>query len=316
MNRENFLSEVDLTAFIKKKAREYGFLSCGITKADHLTEDEAYVRKWLENGRHGNMHWLENHIDKRLDTRLLVENAKSVIVFLYNYYPKTFQNPESNYKIAKYAYGKDYHKVLKKKLDNILQEIQTVSEMRSARCFVDSAPVLERRWAQKAGLGWIGKNTMLINKLHGSYFFIGEIICDLELIYDDEDINDLCGRCNACLNFCPTEALVPGKPYQMDASQCISYHTIENKAVSEIDFPKENKDRLFGCDICLEVCPWNRNAKPHHEPKFNITDLIRDYSDEDWENLSSETFEENFSGTPIKRMGYERMKKVIGFLKK
>jgi epoxyqueuosine reductase len=305
-----------LTFFIKQKARDYGFLGCGIAKAEFLAEDRDYFKNWLNENKHGNMHWLKNHFEKRLDPRQLVENAKSIIVFTYNYYPKEFQNPDCNYKIAKYAYGKDYHNVVKKKLNKLLEEISRVSEVQIARCFVDSAPVLERRWAQKAGLGWIGKNTMLISKDHGSYFFIGEIICDIELDYDDEELNDYCGRCNACLNFCPTNALIPEKPYQMDASKCISYHTIENKEVSEADFPKENKDRLFGCDICLEVCPWNRESKSHNEPKFEIAELIKSFSDEDWQNMTPQLFEESFYGTPIKRMGFERMKKIIDYIKK
>lgn len=291
---------------------ELGFAACGISKAVYLEDESAYYNDWIANKKHGNMKYLQNNIEKRLHPQELHPGTKSIISVLYNYYPQEFQNTQSDYKISKYAYGKDYHKILKKKLNLLLQEIEDLTEKTNARIFVDSAPVLERKWAQKSGLGWIGKNTMLINPLIGSYTFIGEILIDAELEHDNV-INDYCERCTACLRACPTDALDLSKPYQMDASQCISYQTIED--AEKIDFSPKNKNWIFGCDICQEVCPWNNKAPKSEEEKFRIFDFIQKASSEKWESLTEADFEKHFNGTPIRRAKYQGIKKNIAKVK-
>jgi epoxyqueuosine reductase len=297
-----------LSEFIKTKAKDLGFANCGISKAGHLTEDEDYFTDWIQAGKHAQMTYLQKNTEKRLDPTKLHTGTKSVISVLYNYYPVEFQNTDCSYKISKYAYGKDYHKVLKKKLQQLLKSIEEIKGQANARIFVDSAPVLERRWAQKSGLGWIGKNTLLINPESGSYFFLGEILIDLDLAYDN-DMNDQCGSCTACLRACPTHALDITKPYEMDAALCISYQTIEETDKSS--FSSENKSWIFGCDICQEVCPWNRKAPKTNEPKFQISGFIKNATNEDWENLDEDRFEKHFSGTPIRRAKFEGLMKNI-----
>ncbi|MDX1315836.1 MAG: tRNA epoxyqueuosine(34) reductase QueG, partial [Eudoraea sp.] len=250
------------TQLIKAEAKRLGFLSCGISKADFLEEEAPRLERWLKKNMHGEMHYMENHFDKRLDPRLLVEDAKSVISVLLNYYPEKTQD-EGTYKISRYAYGQDYHHVIKARLRQLMEFIEENIGEVSGRAFVDSAPVLDKAWAAKSGLGWIGKNSNLLTQQVGSYYFIGELIVDLELDYDNPT-TDHCGSCTACLDACPTQAIV--EPYVVDGSKCISYFTIELKNEIPNDVKGKFDDWIFGCDICQEVCPWNRFSKPHQEP--------------------------------------------------
>ncbi|MBL6962214.1 MAG: tRNA epoxyqueuosine(34) reductase QueG [Bacteroidetes bacterium] len=300
-----------LSEVIKNKALDLGFSACGISKAEFLKEDSLFYKDWIACNKQGNMSYLEKNIDKRLDPRKLHPGTKSILSLLYNYYPQEFQNTHSSYKISKYAYGKDYHKIIRKKLKQLLREIEATAGETNARIFVDSAPLLERRWAQKSGVGWIGKNSMLIHPEIGSYTFIGEILVDLELAYDEE-IKDYCERCTACLRACPTDALDMTKPYHLDASQCISYQTIEDS--EKLGFSKENDKWIFGCDICQEVCPWNRKAAVTTEAKFRISDFIKQATSEDWESLSETDFEKYFNGSPIRRAKYEGLRKNVKFV--
>ncbi len=301
-----------LTQKIKAKAKELGFYDCGISRADLLKEDAEKLGKWLGNGMQAGMHYMENHFEKRTDPRLLFENAKSVISVLYNYYPKTKIQEENNYKISKYAYGKDYHQIIKQKLNQLIEFVRTEAGEINARAFTDSAPVLDRAWAARAGLGWIGKNTNLINRKQGSFFFIGEIITDLELDYDGKKIENFCGTCTKCIDACPTGAL---KPYEVDARKCISYLTIENK---EEYIPSELKGRfddwIFGCDICQDVCPWNRFSKPHDEPAFDPPDILTQLRKPDWNNLTEEQFRKVFKDSPVKRSKYKGLIRNIRFV--
>jgi len=308
----NNLSTQELSDFIKQKALELGFYACGISAAISFPNDAVFLKSWLAEQRNGNMHYLANHFDKRINPSLLLGGAQSLISVLLNYYPIEHQNSNSIYKVSKYAYGKDYHKVLKRKLNNLLDLIKEKVPEISARVFVDSAPLFEKRIASNAGLGWIGKNTMLIHPEAGSYFFLGEILCDLVLEYN-EAVTDQCGRCTACLRACPTDALKPDKPYQMDASLCISYQTIEDKekAVPLVG----NKQWIFGCDICQEVCPWNRKSMVTGEAAFKITDFIKNATTTDWDSLMDGQFLENFSGTPLMRAKYEGLRKNIQIVK-
>jgi epoxyqueuosine reductase len=259
----------------------------------------------------GQMSYMENHFDKRLNPTLLVDGAKSVISLLLNYYPAELQSQDS-YKISKYAYGQDYHHVIKEKLNELLHFIQTEIGEVSGRAFVDSAPVLDKAWAAKSGLGWIGKNSNLITQKVGSFYFIAELIIDLELEYDSPT-TDHCGSCTACIDACPTEAIVA--PYVVDGSKCISYFTIELKD----NLPQEMKgkfdDWMFGCDVCQDVCPWNRFSKPHNEPLFQTTPEILSYSKSDWEEITNETFQKVFKNSALKRTKYEGIKKNISFIK-
>lgn len=300
-----------LTQKIKQLSRDEGFQYCGISKADFLEEEAPRLEEWLKRDYHGKMGYLANHFDKRLDPRKLVDGAKSVISLIYNYYPKRDLSEDSNYKIAKYAYGKDYHHVLKPKLKNILTEItHTVGDI-SARVFVDSAPVHERAWAAKSGLGWVGKNSLLINRSMGSFFFLAEIILDVELDYDGP-IKDYCGSCTRCMDACPTDAIP--EPYVVDGSKCIAYYTIELKDQIPDGYKEKFDNWIFGCDICQDVCPWNRFAKPHAEPAFE-TQGIENMSKHDWEELTEVLFKEIFKGSPVKRTKYEGLKRNIRFVK-
>lgn len=299
------------TQFIKSEAKRLGFLSCGIAKAGFLEEDAPRLENWLNNQMNGQMSYMENNFDKRLNPTLLVDGAKSVVSLLLNYYPSEFQNPDS-YKISKYAYGQDYHFVIKEKLKELLASIQeTIGEV-SGRAFVDSAPVLDKAWAAKSGLGWIGKNSNLLTKKVGSFYFIAELIIDLELEYDNST-TDHCGTCTACIDACPTEAIVA--PYIVDGSKCISYFTIELKE----NIPQEMKGKLddwaFGCDVCQDVCPWNKYSKPHKEPLFNANPELLSYSKKDWEEITEETFKAVFKNSAVKRTKYEGFQRNINFLK-
>lgn len=286
-------------------------MSCGISKADFLEDEAPRLENWLNNNRHGQMSYMENHFDKRLDPRLLVAGAKSVISLLLNYYPSELQR-EDSYKISKYAYGQDYHFVIKEKLKELLGAIHDQIGEVSGRAFVDSAPVLDKAWAAKSGLGWIGKNSNLITQKVGSFYFIAELIVDIDLEYDNPT-TDHCGTCTACIDACPTQAIIA--PYQVDGSKCISYYTIELKD----NLPEEAKGKLddwaFGCDVCQDVCPWNRFSKAHNEPLFNPNPDILSFSKKDWEEITEEVFLKVFKNSPIKRTKFEGMKRNINFLK-
>ncbi|RZJ64344.1 MAG: tRNA epoxyqueuosine(34) reductase QueG [Flavobacterium sp.] len=299
------------TAFIKSEAKRLGFLSCGISKAGFLEQEAPRLEAWLKSNAHGEMSYMENHFDKRLDPTKLVEGSKSVISLLLNYYPSEQQNPES-YKISKYAYGQDYHFVIKEKLRELLHSIQTEIGEVEGRAFVDSAPVLDKAWAAKSGLGWIGKNSNLLSKQVGSFFFIAELIVDLDLEYDHA-VTDHCGSCTACLDACPTEAIVA--PYVVDGSKCISYFTIELKENLPIDMKGKFDDWAFGCDICQDVCPWNRFSKPHSEPLFNPNPEMLSMSRKDWQEITEETFQKVFKGSAVKRTKFAGLTRNIDFLK-
>ncbi|MCF8368380.1 MAG: tRNA epoxyqueuosine(34) reductase QueG [Bacteroidales bacterium] len=305
-----------LSSKIKTKALELGFFSCGISKAQFLQEDAGRLSEWLKEGKHAGMTYMENYFEKRTNPYKLLDNAKSVISVLYNYSPPTHPETEDNYQISAYAYGKDYHFVLKRKLKSLIAYIESNTESLNARAFVDSAPVLDRAWAQRAGLGWIGKNTCLITKTRGSYFFIGEIILDLELEYDNHIEPDHCGGCTRCIEACPTRALTP---HSLDSNKCISYLTIENKEESIPDkfkgqFGEEGKEWIFGCDICQQVCPWNRFAEPHNEPDFLPNNELLKMRKEDWRNLDKNTFDRTFNDSPVKRAKFEGLKRNILFV--
>lgn len=299
------------TSNIKQKAIALGFLSCGISKADFLEQEAPRLEKWLNKNYHGKMDYMENHFDKRLDPRLLVDGAKSVVSLLLNYYPSEIQNPAS-YKISKYAYGEDYHFVIKEKLKELLQFIQEEIGEVNGRVFVDSAPVLDKAWAAKSGLGWIGKNANLITQKVGSFYFIAELIIDLELEYD-LPTTDHCGTCTACIDACPTQAII--QPYVVDGSKCISYFTIELKDNLPQEMKGQFNDWVFGCDVCQEVCPWNRFAKPHQEPLFEPKAELLQFSKRDWQELTKETFNKVFKNSAVKRTKFEGLMRNIDFLK-
>ncbi len=299
------------TQFIKSEAQRLGFLSCGISRAGFLEQEAPRLEAWLNKGMHGQMSYMENHFDKRLNPTLLVDGAKSIISLLLNYYPAQSQTANS-YKISKYAYGQDYHLVIKQKLRELLESIQTEIGEVSGRAFVDSAPVLDKAWAAKSGLGWIGKNSNLLTKSTGSFYFIAELIVDLELEYDHAT-TDHCGSCTACLDACPTQAIVA--PYVVDGSKCISYFTIELKDNLPESMKGKFDDWAFGCDICQDVCPWNRFSKPHSEPLFDPDPALLSMSYRDWEELTQETFQKVFKNSAVKRTKFEGLKRNINFLK-
>ncbi|MCC9018417.1 MULTISPECIES: tRNA epoxyqueuosine(34) reductase QueG [Flavobacterium] len=303
-------SKETYSKFIKAEAKRLGFLSCGISKAGFLEEEAPRLEKWLNNNHHGQMGYMENYFDKRLDPTLLVDDAKSVVSLLLNYYPTETQTDES-FKISKYAYGQDYHFVIKEKLKEFLHSIQENIGEVSGRAFVDSAPVLDRAWAAKSGLGWIGKSGNLLTQKVGSFYFIAELILDLDLEYDHAT-TDHCGSCTACIDACPTQAIVA--PHVVDGSKCISYYTIELKE----NIPHEMKGKfdewMFGCDTCQDVCPWNRFSKPHSEPLFNPNPELLSFSKKDWIEITEETFRLVFKNSPIKRTKFDGLKRNILFL--
>jgi len=301
------------TAFIKDTAKSLGFDFCGIAKAEYLQEEAPRVENWLNQNMHGAMGYMENHFDMRLDPTKLVPGAKSVVSLLYNYYPEQDLAKDDNFKIAKYAYGKDYHFVIKDKLKDFMHAIhENIGEV-GGRVFVDSAPVLERVWAQKSGLGWIGKNSLLLNKQKGSFFFIAELIIDLDLIYDSP-LGDFCGTCTKCIDACPTDAIPV--PYVVDGSKCISYYTIELKDSIPPEAKGKMEDWVFGCDICQDVCPWNRFSTPHTEPAFSPHPDMPEMSKSDWTELTHEVFQEIFRKSAIKRTKYSGLMRNIDFVKK
>ena len=296
---------------IKTEAKRLGFLSCGISKAEFLEEEAPRLEKWLNNHMNGQMSYMENYFDMRLDPTKLVDGSKSVISLLLNYYPSNFQNVDS-YKISKYAYGNDYHFVIKNKLKDLLNYIQENIGQVSGRAFVDSAPVLDKAWAAKSGLGWVGKNSNLITQKVGSFYFIAELIVDLDLEYD-APVSDHCGTCTACIDSCPTDAIV--SPYVVDGSKCISYFTIELKENIPIEFKGSFNDWMFGCDICQDVCPWNKFSKSHSEPLFNPNSELLSFSKKDWEEITQETFQEVFRNSAVKRAKLDGLVRNIKFLK-
>tara|TARA_R100000935_G_scaffold13736_2_gene27434 strand:- start:11962 stop:12888 length:927 start_codon:yes stop_codon:yes gene_type:complete len=300
------------TQRIKAEAKRLGFMSCGVSKASFLEEEAPRLEKWLNQNMHGEMGYMENHFDKRLDPTKLVEGSKSVISLLLNYFPAETQG-EGTYKISKYAYGTDYHFVIKDKLKELLQFIQTEIGDVYGRAFVDSAPVLDKAWAAKSGLGWIGKHSNLLTQKVGSFYFIAELIVDLELDYDTP-VTDHCGSCTACIDACPTQAIVG--PYVVDGSKCISYATIELKDQIPDSFSNKMDDWMFGCDICQDVCPWNRFSKPHREPLFNPHPEVLSNSKKEWEEITKEVFNEIFRKSAVKRTKFEGLKRNIQFLKK
>ena len=295
--------------FIKNKSIELGFISCGISKSAFLENEIGRFESWLKNNYHGQMSYMERNFDKRMDTRKLVDGSKSVISLLFNYYPSKEIN-NNCFKISKYAYGKDYHFIIKDKLKTLLSSMRNEIGEIDGRVFVDSAPIMEKAWAKKSGLGWIGKNTNLISKKTGSFFFIAEIIVDLELEYDNE-VTDHCGSCTACLDACPTDALY--EPYKIDASKCISYFTIELKEQFPNDLKKDFNDWIFGCDICQDVCPWNKFSRPNEEPLLNPLKEINQYSKKDWLELTDEVFKVVFKGSPIERTKFNGLKRNIQY---
>ena len=297
---------------IKTEAKRLGFLSCGISKAEFLEEEAPRLESWLHQNKHGKMHYMENHFDKRLDPTLLVEGSKSVISLTYNYYIDKLQQDPNAPKISKYAYGLDYHYVIKDKLNQLLEFIKEEIGDVHGRAFVDSAPIMEKAWAKKSGLGWIGKNSNLITQKVGSFYFISELIVDLDLEVDYA-VTDHCGSCTACIDACPTEAIT--EPFQVDGSKCISYFTIELKD----NIPNEMKGKLdhwaFGCDVCQDVCPWNRFSKQHSEPLFNPKPELLSMTKNDWEEITKETFNKVFKKSAVMRTKYTGLKRNIKFLK-
>lgn len=299
------------TQIIKQEAKRLGFDFCGISKADYLEEEAPKLEAWLKAGMHGKMEYMENHFDKRLNPTLLVEGAKSVVSLLYNYYPEQTQNTEAP-KISKYAYGYDYHEVIKEKLKEFLNTLKEKIGDVNGRAFVDSAPVLDKAWAQKSGLGWIGKNANLINKQNGSFFFIAELIIDIDLEYDGP-IQDYCGTCTKCIDACPTEAIV--EPFIVDGSKCISYLTIELKDAIPNEFKNKMDNWAFGCDVCQDVCPWNRFSTTHHEAQFNNQTGLLNLSTNEWHEMTEETFNKVFKHSAVKRTKYKGLKRNLEFIK-
>lgn len=299
------------SAIIKQEAKRLGFDFCGISKADFLEEEAPHLENWLKENRHGKMDYMANHFDKRLDPRLLVEGAKSVISLLYNYYPTQTQVQNAP-KLSKYAFGNDYHEVIKEKLKELVMALQEQIGEINGRVFTDSAPVMDKVWAKRSGLGWVGKNSNLINKQQGSFFFIAELIIDLELEYDGP-IDDYCGTCTKCIDACPTEAIIA--PYIVDGSKCISYLTIELKENIPQEFKGKMDNWVFGCDVCQDVCPWNRFSKPHQEPLFNNTNGILNYSQQEWNDITEEVFRKIFKQSAVRRTKYSGLKRNLEFLK-
>jgi len=298
---------------IKKKAIELGFSACGISAVRCLDEERDRLQKWLTNRMNASMAYMANHFEMRLDPGKIEEGAKSVISVLINYYPTQKQTDPAAPKISKYAYGKDYHLVVKEKLNNLLIFIQSSISPCHGRSFVDSAPVLERPLAKAAGLGWIGKNSLLISKEFGSYIFIGELVIDLELKFDDPFTADYCGNCTRCIDACPTRAIV--FPRTIDARKCISYHTIENKEAVPESIRENLHNQIFGCDICQDVCPWNKKAKHNQSLDFMPIEGLLEMKKKDWTELSPESYTQIFKHSAFERAGYERIKRNVGYLK-
>ncbi|AFL83835.1 iron-sulfur cluster binding protein, putative [Belliella baltica DSM 15883] len=300
---------------IKTQAKNLGFDFCGIAKAEFLEDEAPKLEAWLNQNYHGQMAYLANHFDKRLDPTKLVDGAKTVVSLIYNYFPEsTLPESPSDLKIAKYAYGKDYHFVIKDKLNTLLQNLQEEIGEIGGRAFVDSAPVMERQWAQKAGLGWTGKNSLLLNKKMGSFFFLAELIIDLEVAPDLPMTIDYCGTCTKCVDACPTDAIVGSGV--VDGSRCISYFTIELKEQIPYEVKGKFENWIFGCDICQDVCPWNRFSKPHQEAEFLPHPDLQQMKRKDWEEITAETFNRVFQKSAVKRTKLEGLIRNIDFVKK
>lgn len=299
------------SSIVKKLSAELGFSFCGIAKAEFLEDEAPRLETWLKKNYQGSMQYLENHFDKRLDPRLLVPGARSVISLVYNYYPEKDLAKDDSLKIAKYAYGEDYHDVVKVKLKALMQQIHEQIGEVNGRAFVDSAPVMERVWAQRSGLGWIGKNSLLLNKSMGSFFFLAELIVDLELEYDSP-VKDYCGTCTACMDACPTDA-IPA-PYVVDGSKCISYFTIELKEEIPAEVKGKFENWIFGCDICQDVCPWNRFSTPHQEKKFTPAAALENMSKREWQEITEEVFQTLFRKSAVKRTKFNGLKRNIEFV--
>lgn len=297
---------------IRTEAQRLGFSMVGFARAEMMDAEARRLEEWLNRGYQGEMQYMENHFDKRVDPTKLVPGAKSVISLLYNYHNPVKQADPNAPKISQYAYGKDYHFVVKDKLKSLLGFIQQEVGQVSGRCFVDSAPVLERDWAKRAGLGWIGRHTLLIHPKAGSYFFLAEIILDLDLEYD-APMRDYCGTCRRCIDACPTDAISP-QGYLLDGGKCISYLTIELKASIPASFSDKMDNWMFGCDVCQEVCPWNRFSKPHHEPEFDPQPALLEMRKSDWEEITQEVFNQVFKHSAVKRTKYEGLKRNLAFL--
>ncbi len=301
------------TRFVRQEAEKLGFFQVGFSKAEFMSEEAKRLEAWLNQGRQAKMSYLENHFDKRVDPTKLVPGSKSVISFLYNYYTPLKQEDDHAPKLAMYAYGRDYHKVVKKKLKILFQKMTAEIGAINGRYFVDSAPVLERDWAKRSGLGWIGKNTLLLNKAKGSYFFLAEMIVDIPFEYDSVS-SDHCGTCTKCIDACPTDA-IDENGYLLDAGKCISYLTIELKEKIPTEFEDKMEGWMFGCDICQDVCPWNRFSTPHEEVQFNPSEKLMGMSAEDWNDLNEESFDLLFEGSAVKRTKFEGLKRNIQFLR-
>ena len=298
---------------IKEEANRLGFSFVGISKSEFLASEAPKLEKWLLENKNGKMAYMENHFDKRLNPTLLVDGSKSVISLMYNYYTSDKQKDPQAPQISKYAYGQDYHDVVKEKLVQLLLFIQSNIGEVGGRCFVDSAPVLERAWAAKSGLGWIGKNGNLINKGHGSFYFLAELIIDLDLEYDSKLATNYCGTCTACIDACPTEAIV--SPTVVDGSKCISYFTIELKDAIPVEMKGKFDNWAFGCDVCQDVCPWNRFSKPHNEPNFLAKPELLNMTNNDWLEITEQVFSELFKKSPVKRTKYNGLKRNIDFIR-
>ena len=304
-NKENY------TELIKNEAKRLGFISCGISRAEFLEDEAPRLEKWLKMKMNGEILYMENYFEKRLDPTKLVDDAKSIISLTYNYYPEDLQNKEAP-KVSKYAYGMDYHYVIKEKLNFFLTFIKDKIGDVHGRAFVDSAPILEKAWAAKSGIGWVGKNSNLITKQVGSFYFLAELIVDLDLDYDTIE-SDHCGQCTACIDSCPTEAIT--EPYVVDGSKCISYFTIELKENIPQEFKGKFDDWVFGCDVCQDVCPWNKFSKPHKEPLFQSSSELMKMSRDEWNEITEETFNKIFKNSAVKRTGYKGLTRNLNFIK-
>ncbi|QGY43564.1 tRNA epoxyqueuosine(34) reductase QueG [Maribellus comscasis] len=308
MQKEKHLSNI-----IKSKAKDLGFLECAILPVQELADEKEHFQKWLNKEMHGKMAYMARNLEKRLNPELLYENAKTIIVVLQNYYPKATQKDETAPVLSKYAYGTDYHFVMKDKLETLLSFIQNEIAPCNGRPFVDSAPVLERAWAKRAGLGWVGKNSNLISVTHGSFFFIGELMLDIELPYDESKlVRDHCGNCTRCVDACPTKAIVSNQV--VDARKCISYQTIELRGDLDEKLKGQFKNRIFGCDICQDVCPWNLKSKPHDEPNFLPKSKLLELTRDEWHNIDKPLFKDIFKNSAVKRTGFKGLKRNLRFI--
>ena len=312
MDPKMSISEISVS--IKQKALELGFADCGFSKAESLPEDATRLQEWLARGHQARMAYMANHFEKRCDPTQLVEGARSVISLLYNYYSDAPQKDPEAPVISKYAYGKDYHFVLKEKMNHLFDFIRSLHPEAEGRVFVDSAPVLDRAWAKKAGLGWIGKNSCLISRNAGSFVFIGEIILNLELDYNQVPEGDFCGSCNRCVEACPTGAILNNRT--LDSERCISYQTIENRGDISPELEGLLSGRVFGCDICQDVCPWNRKALHHAEPEFEPSTDLLEMSADQWATLDKVKYKELFTSSPVERAGFKKLVKNLAFLQK